>query len=1805
MTKAMKGFYKLQTRTQQSSSIMDKSVYTAVSNIEKSYQLWERANDKTGKSIFDNSKKIESYKDRIKVLDEEIKKSEKTLADIEKQSGKNSKEAEQYNSHVLDLKLSHSQLTEEMRRAERETRTFTGRLELLEREFTRINNRYRVFDKVGGKFQEIGNKLTMGVTLPLVAVGTVSAKSAMDFEKGMTKANTIAKLSSEEIKNLSKETLNLSDATGVTAKDLAEMEYNALSASVKIKDLTSVVKTSSELSKGGFADANDSLKLLTSTYNIYREEFEKLGISQANATKIIADKMINIQNMGVTTVGQLSSTLGSLTPIASNAGLSLDELSASMIVLTKNGLSTGEATTGLKATLSNLIKPSQQARKMAQALGIDFSTATIKSKGFGGFLKDLREKLKNTNPALIETADKIAKYHYQIDHATKEQKKNKEQMRHWKAELKNAKGQLKVLTKAGGETTGALGQLFGSVEGLGAVLSLTSKYGMEDFKNGLEASKNSIGSTQKAADQMAETTAEKFEKAMNKLKNAGIRLGIKLLPVVEKGINLISNLADKFGKLSPTTQDWIVKIGLATAVLGPFLSVTGGVIKGIGGLLSLGPKVSTFFGLFKGATTVATAVEGVGTAAGVATGAAGSGGILGLTASFGPAVVAAAPWIAAAGAVAYGGHKIYKHMTKEAIPAVDLFANKTQQAAHRTKTANGQIIQSYEQTTIKISDETKKAVGTYMELDKSATESLTNIYANRTILTNENSQELISIYKNMNKQIEKGIDKHYQKRTSSLQNFFNNSNAMTKDEEAEILAKEKQNNEARKASQQEFQDKIKAIIERASKENRNLKADEVKEINMYQNNMRQNAIKCLSEEEIESKVIMERLKGYSSRITAEQASEVIKNAEKQRISAVDKANKQYDETVKQIIRMRDETGTITAEQADKLIKEAERQKTQSIEKANMLKEGVVTRVLEMDKTIADDVDTKSGEMLTSWDKLKKWWDDWKPDVKNFTFKVTGFFEKINSFFEKQNDSGLGTYNGPGSIAGAGKGYATGTNSATPGLHEIAEDGFEIVTSRQYRWFNGGEKVFNHNESKKLLEALSNKSNAQNIAKEAMAQSKESIAVKPRVSVSESTIKNNNASMLNYGDKNKKAYKDYVNYVNKLNQDEVKTSKELLDKDYKNRIIILDAKIKAIKESTAKETANLQAVGNKKNEHNKKAIAAVKSVTNAKVKALENSKTALKKYHELGIELLNERNEAVKKSIKTSENLFKDKINKYDVAIRRLSIDTKDLNKNLDNQKAIVIIQEQKIGELKKRYKELAESFGSTSDEAIEAKKAFQDAKIELISMSNAVVEAKKQINKEVAESINNLADKIKNALKEKYSEEESQQEESLNKQLDNLEKLKNKNLEEINEVFDKKKEILQEEENKSEIAFQHESEELDKWKKDTLEAIEDTYNTKKEALENGKLNSEKAFKYESEKLDNWKEHQLRSIDEVSNKKISALQDQINALDKQVKVEERIKKDKEDLIKINRLKDKISFEHNEFNKAEMQKELNKLIQERQERLHNDKIEDTKDTLKKQMDIIKEDASKQKQSISDIYETKKDNLKRRIDDSKEYYRVQKKLLDSSEKMEKDSISATYEAKKEDLKRRIVDSKEYFAKQKKQLQETEKLQIKSINETYNFEKAILYKKLRDNKDFYEKKLDDAQLNAEAEKLIMDNNQKEIVELLKAYGDTYKEVGNTLGENLVEGFKPKIDSLREMVADINSSISESRKNALKAISEANAAKAASSSHSFRGSTHISNNHSTVVNNNHVTFNSPHVMRPSEIMRKTESTFRRLVFGS
>lgn len=191
---------------------------------------------------------------------------------------------------------------------------------------------------------------------------------------------------------------------------------------------------------------------------------------------------------------------------------------------------------------------------------------------------------------------------------------------------------------------------------------------------------------------------------------------------------------------------------------------------------------------------------------------------------------------------------------------------------------------------------------------------------------------------------------------------------------------------------------------------------------------------------------------------------------------------------------------------------------------------------------------------------------------------------------------------------------------------------------------------------------------------------------------------------------------------------------------------------------------------------------------------------------------------------------------------------------------------------------------------------------------------------------------------------------------------------------------------------------------------------------------EEALQNELKSLDSWKDASLKNIKDVYDIKIKSIQDaakvqedalraEIEALDLGKKEKDRAEIDASELSKIQSVKDKLEYEHNEFNKVQLQKELNKLLEEREKRLYEQQLEDKKDSLSKQIEAVKENAEKQKEelekakenelnTITAIYDARKITLDRQLEDVRQFFanklnqaaleaEAEKMLMDNNQK------------------------------------------------------------------------------------------------------------------------------------------------------------------------------------------------------------------
>ncbi len=226
-----------------------------------------------------------------------------------------------------------------------------------------------------------------GAFLALTAsVGGVTAAfaagvpRAIEFDRSLRAITTIASEAELPLRRLNDISYEVAATYGGKVNDNARTLYEIISAGVT--DATAATETlhaAQKLSIGGVASLSSAATGLTSVMNAYSAQ----GVT---ATRV-SDAMFTAAADGATTIEQLSESLGMVAPIAASVGVSVEEMSSAVAVLTANGIKTSTAAEYLRSAITNIIKPSDDARKIAKQLGIEFNASALASQGLATFLQ--------------------------------------------------------------------------------------------------------------------------------------------------------------------------------------------------------------------------------------------------------------------------------------------------------------------------------------------------------------------------------------------------------------------------------------------------------------------------------------------------------------------------------------------------------------------------------------------------------------------------------------------------------------------------------------------------------------------------------------------------------------------------------------------------------------------------------------------------------------------------------------------------------------------------------------------------------------------------------------------------------------------------------------------------------------------------------------------------------------------------------------------------------------------------------------------------------------------------------------------------------------------------------------------------------------------------------------------------------------------------------------------------------------------------------------------------------------------------
>jgi TP901 family phage tail tape measure protein len=397
-----------------------------------------------------------------------------------------------------------------------------------------------VFEKVGGKLgnmekdgaaaaislQEAAAQMTsMGAKFTAVSQGITTVlgaavAEATRFGAAIGEVSTLIDQAVFPIERMRDISMSLANTYGEDATNQAKALYQTISAGVAdAAAATKLLDNANKLAIGGVTDVTTAVDSLTNAVNTFSDS----GLTAEQA----ADAMFIAIKAGKTNATELAGTLGRVGATASTLGISFEQMAGSVAAITTKGIATNEAVAGLKAALAGIIKPTGDAAKEAQRLGITFDAATLRAKGLPGFL------------------DSITKS-----------------------------------TKFNADT---FGKLFGSVEALNSIQALTAN-GSKTFNDILDQMAKKGGAAQEAFEKMTRTS--KFQATLldGRLKNAYIAIGEAVQPVVDHVKGFISRGVELFNKLSPRMKQIVTWVGVAAAA---FTGLIGGALGAAGAVAGL------------------------------------------------------------------------------------------------------------------------------------------------------------------------------------------------------------------------------------------------------------------------------------------------------------------------------------------------------------------------------------------------------------------------------------------------------------------------------------------------------------------------------------------------------------------------------------------------------------------------------------------------------------------------------------------------------------------------------------------------------------------------------------------------------------------------------------------------------------------------------------------------------------------------------------------------------------------------------------------------------------------------------------------------------------------------------------------------------------------------------------------------------------------------------------------------------------------------------------------------------------------
>lgn len=364
--------------------------------------------------------------------------------------------------------------------------------------------------------KNIGMSLSRNLTLPLGIAAGAAIKTALDFDKSMTKITTLVGVSTDEVNNMRDSVRRLAADTGVNANATADALFFITSAGLRGSDALKVLEASAKASAIGLGEVKTIADAVTSAVNAYGME----NLSAEQATDVLTAAV----REGKLEADSLAQSMGKVLPVSSQLGVRFDEVGAALAAMSRTGTDAAMASTSLRGILSALLNPSKQANDELEKFGLS--------------AQGLRDQLETEGLLAV----------------------------------------LKTLTQRFGDNQEAAGKVFGNIRALTGVLDLMGKNvgSTEQIFANME---DTTGTLNKGFQDLEGSLSFQFKKALEEVRTSfgklGETLGVAVFPFIKKITDFITKSINKFNNLDQATKNLVLTLGGIAIAIGPAIAAFG------------------------------------------------------------------------------------------------------------------------------------------------------------------------------------------------------------------------------------------------------------------------------------------------------------------------------------------------------------------------------------------------------------------------------------------------------------------------------------------------------------------------------------------------------------------------------------------------------------------------------------------------------------------------------------------------------------------------------------------------------------------------------------------------------------------------------------------------------------------------------------------------------------------------------------------------------------------------------------------------------------------------------------------------------------------------------------------------------------------------------------------------------------------------------------------------------------------------------------------------------------------------------